>query len=350
MSTQENVAAAAHAEQLPPEAALMQMAFGCFVSQALYVAAKLGVADLVAEQPQHVASLAARTKTHERSLYRVLRALAMVGVFRESDDKVFGQTRLSEALRSDAPNSIRDGLIFVGEEWHWRVYGYLLRSVETGESAWAPAHGESVFDYFAAHPEEGEIFNRAMTGMSRAAVGAVTEAYDFSGVETLADIAGGHGQLLAGILRANPSMRGVLFDQAHVVEGARPLLEAEGVSGRVETVAGDFFASVPAGADAYVLKHIIHDWDDERATKILANIARSMKPGARVLVVDAVIPRGDAPHFGKLLDLEMLVSPGGVERTEDEFRDLLARAGLRLARVVPMRSYLSVVEARKEGD
>jgi hypothetical protein len=335
--------------ELPPEVALTQMIFGAFVSQAVSVAAKLGVADLLAEQPQTVAALAAATETHERSLYRVLRTLASVGVFRETDDKVFELTPLAEPLRSDAPNSMRNGAIFMGAEWHWRVYGEMLHSVRTGKSAWSRANGAEVFDYFAAHPEHGEVFNRAMTDMSAVAAAAITEAYDFRGIDTLVDVAGGHGYLLAAALRANPDVRGVLFDLPQVIDGAPATLEREGVTDRVELSSGDFFASVPEGADAYMMKHIIHDWDDERALLILNNIRRAMRDDGRVLICETVVPEGNEPHFGKLMDLEMLVSPGGVERTAREYRDLLAQAGLELKRIIPTRSYLSIVEAIKAG-
>ncbi|HEX8162269.1 MAG TPA: methyltransferase [Pyrinomonadaceae bacterium] len=336
-------------QELPPEAALTQMIFGAFVSQAISVAAELGIADLLAGQPQTVAALAAATATHERSLYRVLRTLASVGVFRETGEKVFALTPLAAPLRSDAPNSMRNGAIFMGAEWHWRVYGEMTHSVRTGKSAWSRAHGAEVFDYFAGHPEHGEVFNRAMTDMSAAAAAAITEAYDFRGVEKLVDVAGGHGYLLAAVLRANPGARGVLFDLPQVVEGAPATLEREGVRDRVELAAGDFFSSVPEGADAYMMKHIIHDWDDERALLILNNIRRAMRDDGRVLICETVVPEGNEPHFGKLMDLEMLVSPGGVERTEREFGELLAQAGLELKRVTPTRSYLSVVEAAKRA-
>jgi ubiquinone/menaquinone biosynthesis C-methylase UbiE len=333
--------------ELPPEVALTQMIFGAFVSKAVSVAAELGVADLLAEQPQTVAALAAATSTHERSLYRVLRTLASVGVFRETGDKVFELTPLAEPLRADAPRSMRNGAIFMGAEWHWRVYGEMLHSVRTGKSAWSRANGAEVFDYLAANPEHGEVFNRAMTDISAVAASAITEAYDFTGIDTLVDVAGGHGYLLAAALRANPDARGVLFDLPQVIDGAPATLEREGVTDRVELSSGDFFASVPEGADAYMMKHIIHDWDDERALLILNNIRRAMRDDGRVLVCETVVPEGNEPHFGKLMDLEMLVSPGGVERTAREYRELLARAGLELKRIIPTRSYLSVVEAVK---
>jgi len=329
----------------PPEAILTQMAFGALMTQALYVAAKLGIADLLAAKPQTAAQLAAATETHEQALYRVLRSLAGAGVFAEVEPRVFGLTPVGEALRSDAPNSMRGGMIFMGEAWHWGVWGHMLHSVRTGRPAWGHTHGAEVFDYFAANPAEAEIFNRAMTDMSAVTAAPVVAAYDFAGVNTLADIAGGHGYLLAQVLKAHPAMRGVLFDVGPVVGGAGALLEAEGVAGRVELVAGDFFKAVPRGADAYMMKHIIHDWDDERSRRILRSIREAMPAHGKVLIIEVVVPEGDEPHYSKLLDLEMLVSPGGAERTEREYRELLAAEGFRLTRVVPTASPFSVIEA-----
>jgi hypothetical protein len=331
-------------QTIRPEAFLTQLAFGALLTQALYVAAKLDIADLLARGPRPVAGLAEETGTHERSLFRVLRSLASVGVFREIEPKVFALTPLAEPLRSDAPGSMRNGAIFMGEAWHWRVWGDLLHSVRTGETAWGHTHGAEVFDYFAVNPEQAAIFNRAMTDMSTGVAPAIVEAYDFSEFGTLADIAGGHGYLLAQILKSNPQLSGILFDVASVIEGAGELLEKEGVASRVEKVSGDFFASVPS-ADAYILKHIIHDWDDERSVTILKNIRKAMKPGAKVLVVESVVPAGNGSHYSKLLDLEMLASPGGVERTAEEYAALFERANLRLTRIIPTRSPFSIVEA-----
>lgn len=346
MSTQQSMAAAA-AQPLPPEAVIMQMVGGAFVSQAVSLAAKLGIADLLAQKPRHVSELAAETKTHERSLYRLLRCLASTGVFAETDTQVFALTPLAECLRADAPNSMRDIAIFMGEPWHWRVYGEMEHSVRTGLPAWSRVHGAEVFDYFGTHPEEAEIFNRAMTNLSEMAVPAIVEAYDFSGINTLADIAGGHGLLLAGVLKANPEMKGMLFDMASVIENAPALLDREGVRERVKLEEGSFFETVPAGADAYMMKHIIHDWDDERSARILENIQRVLPEHGKVLIVEMVIAPGNEPHFGKIQDMEMLVSPGGIERTESEYKELLSRAGLKLTRVIPTRSPLSIVEAVK---
>ncbi len=351
MNAQNNYATAtAEATQpLPPEMLISQLAFGALMTQALYVAAKLGVADLLAESPQSVHTLAARTNTNEEALYRVLRSLASVGVFREIDPKTFALTPCAELLRSDAPNSMRSGAIFMGEEWHWRVWGDMLHSVRTGKPAWGHVHGAEVFDYFAANSEQAEIFNRAMTDMTTGTAPAIVEAYDFSGVRVLADIAGGHGLLLAQILKANPNVKGMLFDVVPVVAGADAVLEREGVSGRVEKVVGNFFESVPGGADAYIMKHIIHDWDDERSARILKNIHAAMSGDGKVLIVEVIVPEGNEPHYSKLLDLEMLTSPGGKERTAEEYRALVTQAGFRLMRIIETKSPFSIIEAVKEN-
>ena len=343
-----NNPAAAAAQPLPPEAFLGQLAFGAMMTQALAVAAKLGVADLLAAKPRTVQELAAATKTHEHALYRVLRSLASIGVFEETDPKVFANTPYSQPLRSDAPNSMRNGAIFMGEEWHWKVWGDMMYSVQTGKPAWGHMLGAEVFDYFAENPEQAEIFNNAMTDMSVTTAPAVVEAYDFSGINRLTDIAGGHGYLLAQVLKANPHMNGILFDVPPVIAGAGARLEKEGVAERVEKVSGDFFSSVPKNADAYLMKHIIHDWDDERATRILRNINQAMTENGKVLIVEVVVPEGNEPHYSKLLDLEMLTSPGGLERTAQEYRELLAAAGFRLTRIIQTSSPFSIIEGVRE--
>lgn len=335
------------AQQLPPEAYITQLAFGALITQALAAAAKLGVADLLAEKPLPVSELAAKTESHERSLYRVLRSLASVGVFVETEPKVFANTVYSEVLRSDVPNSTKGGAIFMGADWHWSVWGDMLYSVKTGKPAWGHIHGQEVFDYFPAHPEAAEIFNNAMTNMSTGTAPAIVEALDLTGINTIADIAGGHGYLLSQILKANPDVKGVLFDMPSVIEGAASLLEKEGVAERVEKVSGDFFASVPSGADAYIMKHIIHDWNDEQCVTILKNIYSAMNENGKVLIVEVVVPTGNEPHFSKIMDLEMLVSPGGVERTDEEYKELLAAAGFCLTRIIPTKSPYSIVEGVK---
>lgn len=350
MTTQNNAAAATMQQTLPPEAQLMQMVMGCFVSQAVSVAARLGIADLVRDNPKSVRELAEATETHERSLYRLLRSLASVGVFAETEEKVFALSPLAEPLLSNRAGSVRDAAIFIGADWHWSVYSAMMHSVKTGEAAWKQVHGAEAFPYFRQNPDEYEIFNRAMSSFSAMAMPVVEAANNenvFDGAKTLVDIAGGHGTLLAGFLRANPQLEGILFDLPEVITGAPEYLEKENIGERVEIVSGDFFESVPENCDVYMMKHIIHDWDDERAVKILKNIARAMNADGKVLIVELVIPTGNTPHAGKIMDLEMLVSPGGVERTEAEYRELLAQAGLKLVRVIPSQSPLSIVEAVK---
>lgn len=334
-------------EKMDPIAHLMQILLGCFPSQAVYVAAKLGIADLLKDGPLPAADLASQTNTHERSLYRVLRSLASVGIFAETESNTFALTPAAEFLLSDHPGSMRDAAIFMGEKWHWAVYGEMLYSVQTGRVAWEKVHGQEVFPYFQQHPEHYEIFNRAMTSMSTNVLPALVEAYDFAGIDTLVDIAGGHGMLLSGFLKRNPKLKGVLFDLPQVIEGATPLLKEEGVADRVQLESGDFFEKVTEGADAYMMKFIIHDWDDDRSLKILRNIHRDSAPNARLLLFEMVVPAGNEPHFSKIQDLEMLVSPGGVERTEQEYRDLLGQAGFELRRIIPTQSPFNIVEAFK---
>ena len=218
-------------------------------------------------------------------------------------------------------------------------------SVQTGKPAWEHVHGAEAFEYFDTHPEHADIFNRAMTDLTAAAATAVAEAYDFSGFRNIVDVAGGHGYLLAQILKSQPGLKGILFDLLSVIEGAGGLLKKEGVADRVQRVAGDFFESVHKGADAYVIKHAIHDWDDERAASILQNIRRAMTTSSKLLIVEAVIPEDSEPHPGKVMDLSMLVLAGGTERTAEEYRRLLNSVDLRITRIVPTRSPLSIIEA-----
>ena len=333
------------AESATPEATLTQMITGSLGSQAVYVAAKLGIADLLTDGPKSVDQLASAAEADAPSLYRVLRALASFGVFAEQDNRVFELTPTADLLRTNSPRSLRDLAIFFGEDWHWKVWGQTLYSVRTGQAAWSKCHGLEVFPYFAANREAAKIFDQAMTSLSNLAIKAVVEAYDFSGIETLVDIAGGHGRLLTAILEANSSVDGVLFDMPHVIEGAKENASIRAAGSRCKLTPGDFFVEVPEGADAYIMKHIIHDWDDERALQILSNIRRVMKTRGRVLLVEAVINAGSGHDFGKLLDIEMLVSPGGKERTAAEYKELFAQAGLRLTRIVPTQSPYSVLEA-----
>jgi hypothetical protein len=292
-----------------------------------------------------VQQLAQATGANEQALYRVLRALASVGVFKEVGLHYFENTPMSEPLRS-VPGSAHDALHWAVDDFHFKVWADIMHSVQTGKSAVEHVYGKPVFEVIGDHPDVAERFNRAMTGFSSRIVPAVIEAYDFSGITTLVDVAGGRGFALTSILKNYPHMRGVLFEMPYLLESAKTLIAESGVQDRCTTAAGDFFQSIVSGGDAYYLQHVIHDWDDEKATKILRNVrdALGSKPHGKVIIVDAVVQPGNDPDFAKLLDLEMLLMPGGRERTGDDFRELLTGAGFRLSRIVPTKSGKSVIE------
>lgn len=338
-------------ESQPPAGllALQNLITGKWVAQAVSFAARLGIADSLRDGPKGCDELARMNQMDADALYRVLRALASVGVFSEVADRRFALTSTAEFLRSDVPGSLRAVATMAGEDWTWRPWGDLYGSVKTGEPAFARAFGMPVFEYLARTPIAATVFDEAMTGWSMQNAHAVAAAYDFSGIETLMDVGGGHGYLLATILERRPTLRGVLFETPEVGEGAVDRLDARGLSDRCRVVSGDFFQSIPEGADACILKSVIHDWDDARATIILKHCARAVGRGGRVLLAEMIVPPGDAPHPAKLLDLEMLVMAGGRERTGDQFRELLAGAGIRLSRIVPTASPMCVVEGVVEG-
>ena len=346
--TEQTGSAGAAPATTPADVQVLQMALAPLVTQALYVAAKLGIADLLIEGGRTTAELAAATDTDERSLYRVLRALASVGVFTESEQRTFENTPASDTLKTDAPNSTRYFVMFMGEEPHWRNIGHTMFSVKTGLPAWEHVHGEPCFPYlFITNKELGEIFNRAMISFSHQDIAPVMNAYDFSTTGTLADVGGGYGQLLAAVLKKHPAMKGVLFELPQLVERARAFMESNGVANRVEFVAGDFGKEIPVRADVYMLKHIIHDWYDDTNQTILRNIRWHMPDDGRVLIIDSVIPTGNEPHLKKVLDIEMLIAPGGVERTAEEFETLLNNSGFRPSRIIPTASPNSIIEAVK---
>jgi hypothetical protein len=328
---------------LPPPLQLLDVASSFVVTRALSVAAELGVPDLLAGGPRPVEELAAATGTHAPSLRRLLRLLAAAGALTEVEPGSFATTALGDCLRSDQPVSLRSLFRMVGGPLA-KVIDELDYTVRTGETADERVLGMGMFDYLAKHPEEGAIFDAAMTDFRRQFTGAVMAAYDFSGIRRLVDVGGGHGFFLTCVLLANPAMTGVLFDQPHVVEGGRAALAEAGLGERCEVVGGDFFVSVPAGADAYLLSWIIHDWDEERGLAILRNCREAIAPDGRLFLLECVLPEGDEPHFGKVLDI-FLMPLGGIERTEAEYADLLARAGFHLKRVVPTMAPISVLEA-----
>jgi SAM-dependent methyltransferase len=331
-----------------PIETLRDLTLGKWISQAIYVAAELGIADHLKDGPRTVAALAAATGASADGVARLMRALVGLGVFADAGDARFKLAPMGELLRSDLPVSLRGWVRYMGHDVSWRPWGQLVESVRTGEPAFDRIFGMGAFDYMSAHPDVAAIFNDAMTAVSMMETMAVVAAYDFAGITTLADVGGGHGFLLASILKAHPQMRGILFDLAHAEEGAAALLAREGVADRCRIESGDMFARVPEGADACIMKHIIHDWDDAHSLTLLGHCHRALPAGGKLLIVDVVVPPGDEPHFGKILDLEMLVvTHGGRERDKAEFRRLLAAAGFTLTRVVPTLAPVSVVEGVK---
>jgi len=333
--------------EVPAPVALIQMMTGYWIAKSIYIAAELGIADLLQDGPETSEELAVACGAHGASVYRLLRGLASVGIFQEIDGKRFTLTPTAALLQSDVPGSMRALARMYGGE-QYQAWGEALHSVQSGQPAFNHVYGSTYFDYFAQNPEAAAIFDDAMTGWTTQVAHAAVAAYDFSSAKTVVDVGGGEGILLATILRANPSSRGILFDLPHVISRASGLLQRTDVGDRCETVAGDFFRSVPAGGDTYLLAQILHDWDDERSRTILENCHRAMRPGGKVLILELVIPPGNEPFFGKWLDLHMLVMVTGRERTAVEYHELLASAGFQLTRVIATESGASIVEATRK--
>ena len=338
--------APAHAPQMNPTERIMQIATGYIASISLHIAAKLGIADLLKDGPRPVSDLAASTSTQADGLYRMLRALASIGVFTETAPRTFALTPVAEVLRSDAPGSMRAMATWMGDPLHLRVYSELLHSIRTAQPAIEHVFGKSAFEYLEGEKAEAEIFNAAMTSFSRSTVPAILEAYDFSAFDTLVDIGGGHGFMLTSILKKHPALKGILVELESVCPGARAAVQSQGLASRCQIASGSFFATVPAGGDAYIMKHIIHDWPDEKAVTILRNtrLALQGKSSGKVLVVDAVVAAGNEPHFAKFLDLEMMIFCGSRERTAEEFHQLFAAAGLRVTNIIPTKSPACIIE------
>jgi len=333
----------AQAQPVSPSMQMMQILWpGPMAVQAIHVAAKFALADLVASGPKSIQELAEATHTHGSSLGRLLRALTSLGIFVEDTAGQFRQTALSDMLRSDHPESIRPFAMMLGAHFVWKPSGALAETVRTGQPSFEGVYGAPFFEYMAGHADDAQVFNAAMSS-SPDYLGAIVGAYDFSKFERIVDVGGGHGRLLAGILVANPRLCGVLYDLPAVVAGASALRQ-EPIRQRCEIIGGDFFQGVPAGADAYMLKGIIHDWNDEAALKILKNCRRAIHPDGRLLVVDAVLTRSTDPTK-VLMDMLMMVLTSGRERTESEFRSLLQEAGFSMVQVI-REAGASIIESR----
>jgi len=321
-----------------------------WISRLLFVVAKLGVADVLVEGPMSVEAIAEKVGAHPAFLRRALRALASVDVFAEGASGRFRLTPLAQTLRSDQPDSLRAFALMIASDYNWKAWNILEQAVTRGVNAFEEANGAPFFKYLEQHPHEDQIFSASMAGLSAMENAAIAKAYRYGQLRRLVDVGGAHGHLLATILERHPELQGVLYDQPQVIAQALvdSYLNAPEVRARCEAVGGDFFVSVPAGGDAYIMKYILHDWDDERCVRILKNCRNVMVPDGRVLAVEYVIAPGNRADWAKLVDVNMMVTLGGRERTREEFHDLFARAGLRLKRVIPTESPLSILEAVPE--
>jgi SAM-dependent methyltransferase len=344
--------ASAQSNALPPQLMLYQLGVGHYVSRALYVGTKLGIADLLADGPRTFDELATATRTHGPSLRRVLRLLASVGVFAEREDGRFELTPLAELLRKDVAGSMRSAVLLftgIGIQDSWREIEYC---VQTGQPAFRRTSPDGdAFSHMARDPEQGVVFDEAMAAFTAQTAIAVAAAYDFSTFGTVMDVGGGNGALLIGILNANPNLRGIVFDMPRVIDGAANKIAAAGLGARCDAVGGDFFELVPNGADAYLLKHVIHDWDDAKAAAILRNCHRAMTPGCKLLIVEGVYPpridQSLASRGAAANDVNMLVCTGGRQRSESEFRSLYETAGFRLTRIIPTMAGVCVIEGER---
>ena len=332
-------------EAPPPHAVLIQMGTAHWVSRILLVAAQLGIADRLAQGAKSAEDLAGPTGTLPAALYRFMRALGNLGVLAEDPSHKFSLTPLGEALKAGAPGAARAAILTLGSDWVNKGFENLLYSLQTGKSGVEKALGMPIFDYLGKHPDEASLFSETMVGFHGAEPAAVASAYDFSGLSTIVDVGGATGNLLTAVLGKNPAARGILFDLPHVVRDAPALIQSRGLTGRVGIEPGSFFERAPVGGDAYLLSHIIHDWSEGQCLTILGNCRKAMKPGARLLIIEMVLPPGNEPHPGKMLDIMMLVGPGGQERTASEYDALLKKAGFRMTKVVPTPSAVSVVES-----
>jgi hypothetical protein len=326
---------------VPPHAELMKFILSKWISKPIYVAAKLGIADHLDDGPKSIQHLARLVDAHAPSLYRMMRALACVGIFYENDDGRFELTPMAACLKSDA---LRPIALMMHSDWHNRAWDHLLETIQTGEIAFDAAHGMPIFDWFKRHPQAAAVYDQANAIKSRTSHRAIVDAYDFSKIQTLTDVGGGTGALLVEILKNNPAMSGLVAELPGVVPRTRAFIQQQGLASRCDAVACDMFKEIPVGGDAYMLSHILHDWEDEPCRTILTNINHVMRPGGRLLVVEALIPPANQFSIAKLLDLEVLVMGGGRERTADQYRVLFQSAGFNLSRVVSTHESISILE------
>lgn len=324
---------------------LLRMLQGYFLTQVVHVFATLGIADHLADGPKTNDALARLTATDPDALRRLLRTAVGFGLLAERHPASFALLPLGALLRSDAPGSLRDYIIAMAAPSFWLPWGQIDRAIRSGKEVFTDVFGMNVWDYYAHHPHEGRAFAHAMSNISAMVADAVVAQYDVSSYQKIVDVGGSHGTLVAALLRANPAAKGVLFDRPNVIAEARHAIHGLGLNERVELVAGDFFAEVPAGADLYLLKWILHDWDDAQSLVILKNIHRVAASPSKLLIVERLLPSAPEPSPVHLMDLHMLVLAGGCERSRTEFETLLASAGYRLERIMPLPHLLNLIEA-----
>ncbi len=330
--------------ELPPQAQLMNFIVGKWISKPVYVAAELGIADMLAEGSKSIEELALESHAHAPSLYRMMRGLASVGIFAETQEKRFELTPMAELLKSGA---MRSFALMFNADWSDRAWEYFIDSVRTGDTAFEKAHGMPVSDWLEINPRAADVFNEANAIKAAHSHRVIIDVYDFSGINTLTDVGGGLGALTAEILDANPTMNGIVADVPSVVQRAEEFIRSRGLKDRCETVECDFFKEIPAGNDAYLMSHILHDWSDDQCKTILLNCREAMNPESTLLVVEMVVPPGNQPSIAKLLDLEMLVTTGGRERTEEEFNTLFKSSGFEISRIISTSAGISVIEGSR---
>jgi hypothetical protein len=330
-------------KESPPEQ-LMKFIVSRWINKPIYVAAELGIADMLANGPRSIDELARESETHAPYLYRTLRALASVGIFSEKENGSFELTPMAELLKTGA---MRSFALMFNSDWSDKAWGYFLHGVKTGETPFEKAHGMPVTVWLEKNPRAAEVFNEANAIKAAVSHKAIVDAYDFSGIKTLTDVGGGLGLLLAEILMANPSMEGVILDVPSVIKETKKIIQSPELENRCQAIECDFFNLIPSGSDVYLLSNILHDWPDDKCRRILTNCHKAMKSNSKLLVMEMIVPPGNEPSVAKLLDLEMLVTTGGRERTEEEFRELFVSSGLSFNQIIPTKENVSVIEGIK---
>lgn len=328
--------------EMPPHVELMKYIIGKWFSKPIHAAAELGIADLLSSGPMSIDELAEKCCAHTPSLYRMMRALASVGIFRETEQRQFELTPMAELLRS---NAMRPIARMFNAEWNDEAWMHFLDGVRTGETPFLAAHGQPLFEWLEEHPDEAKVLMEANAVKAVTSHRAIVDAYDFSGIRTLVDVGGGNGSLMVEILSVFPEMRGIVADVSAMIGKASELIQSRGLTDRCTAVECNFFESVPGGGDAYLLSNILHDWDDGQCRRILKACSDAQTQDDKLLVVESVVPPGNEPSVAKLLDLEMFVITGGMERTEAEYRSLLESSGYELYKVIPTKESISIIEA-----